>query len=261
MANGKWGPALLPAPIPRPRLRLAARSGGVVPGRACCVRGGFPGAFRGAKPLGCCRSVLSPGPAALPSCRSFRMLANDMRPPPAPAPALAFCRIAPAPIVGVSSVPRRRSRPRLRCAGRSPASGSATCRPMPFHRRAPDGGQGPRRALLRKRRRVTPRFRSRRPQVRASASRPEGAWRVVTLQSFRVRIAARNSLRNQRFDPPFPRRFVRRHRKAAPLVRVAQAKNAGVIHSPRTLRWIALVQRRSAAISGPAAPAGEGAGR
>lgn len=142
-----------------------------------------------------------------------------------------------------------RSRPGFHLAGRTPRFAGVKCRPSSLSSPHRAGWRPkPARALHRgKRYRSAFRFRSRRPQFCTSANGPKAlaGWLRCKLSVFVSRCTY--PLKFRGLGPEFRGFVLSRHTKAAPLARVAQAKSAGVIHNPRTLRWIVIVQRRSAA--------------
>jgi hypothetical protein len=190
---------LLPAPTLRP-FRLSFGRLGFGPSAAPTVAGcetgpplpakgvgrvGSADAVRGAKPLGCCRSVLSHRVAPLSADPSSDPAgANTCQPLRLGASAGRSCERAGRVVPGVASL--RWYAPGQACAmpGRIPARGGVECCRCLFASAfAPDGDQSPCRAS---------------PQFRASADQPEGTCRLVTLQSLRVRIVVRFIPVNQR---------------------------------------------------------------
>jgi len=243
---------LLPAPTLRPRLRRAVRKAWTL-----------PAAFR--MPFG----ARSPWAAADPCFRPG--LPRSFLPPSGRTAVMAraitvrSCRRAALlqdrcgwPSVGVASSSQRRSRQ----VGRPPARGRVG---MPVvalhfiragwrHEPSPHGlmesaGGHPVSAHIS-------------PQVRALASHPKvlAEWlrcKPTMLGSMCEISSDFSSLRHQ-FQPSLRSRQA----KAAPHQRVAQAKSAGVIHNPRTFRWIVLDERRNARkVSGPAVRASATAAR
>lgn len=220
---------------------------------------GLPDAFRGAKPLGCCRSVLSPGSAALLPA-AVRSHCGD-----ACAITVRSCRRAALlqdrcgwPSVGVASSSQRRSRQ----VGRPPAKGRVGMTASSFHFIRAGWRHEPSPHGLVESAGGHPVSAHNSPQVRALASHPR-----VPAEWLRCKPTMLGSMCEISCDFSGLRHSFRpmsrsRQAKAAPHLRVAQAKNAGVIHNPRTFRWIVLDERRNARkFNDPAEPASASAVR